>query len=163
MGPAQHSRHAGTPSTSGRHQVTPRPQNSRTSPNLQLHPKRIGGGYEFIATEDKHPFSAPGAVTQALKALPATEHPYSQYDLDLVAEILRKGDAQVHKELCSGTGSGEVRCSKPQILLVYGCSVCYSLVHASAILDRSTYLHGWILSVMAYCYGHNNCLCVCNS
>ena len=108
MGPTQHSRSAGTPSTSGRHHVTPRAQSSRNTANLQLYPKRVGGGYDFVADANGEPLCAPGAVTQALRALPALEHPYSQYDLDLMAEILRKGDSQVHKELCSGTGSGEV-------------------------------------------------------
>ena len=108
MGPTQHSRSAGTPSTSGRHHVTPRAQSSRNTANLQLYPKRVGGGYDFVADRNGEPLCAPGAVTQALRALPALEHPYSQYDLDLMAEILRKGDSQVHKELCSGTGSGEV-------------------------------------------------------
>ncbi len=112
MGPAQHSRSAGTPSTSGRQDVTPRAQGGRNSAYLQLYPKRVGGGYDFVADADGNPLSAPGAVSQALRALPALEHPYSHYDLDLMAEILRKGDAQAHKELCGGTGSGEVSLHK---------------------------------------------------
>ena len=108
MGPVQHSRSVGTPSTSGRPGVTPRPQNSKIIANLQLHPKRVGGGYDLVEENEGTPLCMPGAVNQALRALPAHDHPYSQYDLDLMAEILRKGDAQVHKELCSGSGSGEV-------------------------------------------------------
>ena len=110
-GPVQHSRSAGTPSTSGRPNVTPRPQNSKNIANLQLHAKRVGGGYDLSEEAEGAPLCKPGAVNQALRALPALEHPYSQYDLDLIAEILRRGDAQVQKELCSGAGSGEVSCS----------------------------------------------------
>ena len=141
MGPTQHSRFAGTPSTSGRQDVTPRPQGSRNSPNLQLYPKRVGGGYGLVASGDKDPLTAPGAVSQALRALPANEHPYSQYDLDLVAEILRKGDAQVHKELCSGTGSGEV--SKADLVRrttsCLLCAPCSRLAsHAYVLPEQST-------------------------
>jgi len=110
MGPVQHSRSVGMPSTSGRPGVTPRPQNSKAIANLQLHAKRVGRGYDFVEEAEGNPLCTPGAVNQALRALPAHDHPYSQYDLDLMAEILRKGDAQVHKELCSGNGSGEVGC-----------------------------------------------------
>lgn len=108
MGPVQHSRSVGTPATSGRPGNTPRPQNSKA--NLQLHAKRVGGRYDFVEEAEGNPLCMPGAVNQALRALPAHDHPYSQYDLDLMAEILRKGDGQVHKELCSGSGSGEVSC-----------------------------------------------------
>lgn len=108
MGPVQHSRSVGTPSISGRPGVTPRPQNSKNIANLQLHPRRVGGGYDFVEETEANSLCVPGAVNQALRALPAHDHPYSQYDLDLMAEILRKGDAQVHKELCSGSGSGQV-------------------------------------------------------
>lgn len=118
MGPTQHSRSAGTPSTSGRQNVTPRAEGSRNAASQQLYPKRVGGGYDFVADVHGAPLCAPGAVTQALRALPALEHPYSQYDLDLMAEILRKGDAQVHKELCSGTGSGEVSTVVPDSHIV---------------------------------------------
>lgn len=107
MGTAQ-QRSAGSPSTSGRHQVTPRPQASIQPALQQLYPKRVGGGYDFIEDTEANPLCAPGAVSQALRALPAHTHPYSQYDLDLLAEILRHGDAQAHKEACSGSGSGEV-------------------------------------------------------
>lgn len=112
MGPVQHSRSVGMPSTSGRPGVTPRPQNSKAIANLQLHAKRVGGGYDFVEEAESNPLGTPGAINQALRALPAHDHPYSQYDLDLMAEILRKGDAQVHKELCSGAGSGEVSCQQ---------------------------------------------------
>ena len=110
MGPVQHSRSAGPRSTSGRPNVTPRCQNSKHVANLQVQPKRVGGGYDFIEEAQGSPLCKPGAVNQALRALPPLEHPYSQYDLDLMAEILRRGDAQVHKELDCGTGSGEVNC-----------------------------------------------------
>lgn len=109
MGTAQ--RHSsGSPSTgdSGRHQVTPRPQANGRQAQPQLYPKRVGGGYEFVEDSEADPWCSPGAVSQALRALPASTHPYSQYDLDLLAEILRHGDAHAHKEACSSNGSGEV-------------------------------------------------------
>lgn len=109
-GPIQHSRSAGTPCTSGRSNTTPRPQNSKNIANLLLHPKRVGGGYDLFEEAGGESLCKPGAVNQALRVLPALEHPYSQYDLDLMAEILRRGDAQVQKELRKGAGSGEVSC-----------------------------------------------------
>ena len=104
-------RSAGSPSTSGRQQVTPRPQANGRQTQPQLYPKRVGGGYEFVEDSEADPWCSPGAVNQALRALPASTHPYSQYDLDLLAEILRHGDAHAHKEACSGNGSGEVSAS----------------------------------------------------
>lgn len=101
-------RSAGSPSTSGRHQVTPGPPAGEQHALQQLLPKRVGGGYDFIEDTRGNPLCTSGGVSQALRALPAHTHPYSQYDLDLLAEILRHGDAQAHKEACSGTGSGEV-------------------------------------------------------
>lgn len=106
MGTAQ-QRSAGIASTSGRHQVTPKPQANGQYALQQLYPKRVGGGYDLIEDTEGNPLCAPGAISQALRALPAHTHPYSQYDLDLLAEILRHGDAQAHKEACSGGGSGE--------------------------------------------------------
>lgn len=96
--------------------MTPRPQASGHHALQQLYPKRVGGGYEFMEDLEGNPLSAPGAVSQALRALPALTHPYSQYDLDLLAEILRHGDAQAHKEACSGNGSGEVHTHRIQSL-----------------------------------------------
>ena len=101
-------RSAGSPSTSGRDQVPPRPQADEQHALQQLFPKRVGGGYDFIEDTRGNPLCTPGGVSQALRALPAHIHPYSQYDLDLLAEVLRHGDAQAHKEACSGIGSGEV-------------------------------------------------------
>lgn len=137
MGPVQHSRSVGTPSTSGRPGVTPRPQNGKSIANLQLYPKRVGGGYDFVEETESNPICMPGAVNQALRALPAHDHPYSQYDLDLMAEILRKGDAQVHKELCSGNGSGEVMF---QSLLLTALLTAVKCAHPTCCLSQLTLL-----------------------
>jgi len=49
---------------------------------------------------------AAAATYETLKSLPAAEHPYSDYDLGIVAEIIRLADGQAKREAKLGTGAG---------------------------------------------------------